>query len=103
MAWITQLKSIELQLELFHTNAFNYHIYQETLNLPSFSDFTHFIYKTAPWMPHSIGLLHMNIPYGMPQSQHHSSGQQTLKLHVLSNAINQVYIAFFYSHYTQQI
>ena len=53
-------------------------IYQETLNLKSLNDCIHFIYKLAPWMPHNIDLLYMNIPYGMPQLQHYSSGQQIL-------------------------
>ena len=52
------------------------HIYQETMNLKSFNDCIHFIYKLAPWMTHNIGLLHVNIPYGMLQLQHYSSGQQ---------------------------
>ena len=53
-------------------------------------------------MPHNIGLLHVSIPYGMPQSQLYSSGTADLKPHILSNAIDWVYAAFFYSDYTQQ-
>ena len=55
------------------------HIYQETLNLQPFNKLLHFIYMSAPWMPHNIGLLHMNIPYGTPQLQHYSSGWQISK------------------------
>ena len=54
------------------------HIYQETMNLKSFSDCIHFIYRLAPWMPHNIGLLHVNNPYGMPLLQHYSPGQQIM-------------------------
>ena len=55
------------------------HIYQEIMNLKSFNDCIHFIYisKLAPWTYDRFGLSLMNIPYGMPQSQHYSSGWQT--------------------------
>ena len=80
MAWFNQIESLKHKLEPFHVNASDPYIYQETMNLKSFNDCIHSIYisRPAPWMPHNIGLLYMNIPYGMPQLQHYSSGWQTL-------------------------
>ena len=53
-------------------------------------------------MPHSIGLLHVNIPYGMPQLQHYSSGQQ-ISNHTSLVTLCSNYVAFFYSDLTQQM
>ena len=55
------------------------HICKETVTLKSFNNGIHFIFisKLAPRMPHNIDLLHVNIPYGMPQLQHYCSGWQT--------------------------
>ena len=66
----------------------NTHIYQGIMHLQPLSDCIHFIYQLALCMPHNTGLLHMNIPYGMLQSQHYSSGQQILEPHILSNVID---------------
>ena len=46
--------------------------------------------------------LHENIQYGMLHSQHYNFGSQ-ISNHVLSNAIEQVYTAFFYSNSAHQL
>ena len=75
------------------------HIWRKTLNLQPFNDLLHF--KSAPWTPHNIGLLHMDIPYGMP-SFRTTVLVGNIKPHILSNTIDGVYTVFFYSDYTQQ-
>ena len=59
--------------------------------------------QTSTMDTSNFHLLHKNIPYGMLQLKHYSSGQKNLKPHVLSHAIDQVYAAFFYSDHAQQI
>ena len=54
-------------------------------------------------MPRNIGLSYVNIPYGMPQLQHYSSGQQISNHTSMSNVIDQVYAAFSYGDYKQQM
>ena len=66
-----------------HTHTFGYqYINPGTMNLASFSDSTHltFIITLTSWMLCMTGLLHENIQYGMPQSQHYNFGQQTSNL-----------------------
>ena len=63
-----------------YIHAFGYqYINPETMNLASFSDNIHLTYmsKLTSWMLCIIGLLHENIQYGIPQSQHYTFGWQT--------------------------
>ena len=73
--WIHQVP-----LDLFHAHVLDININQETMNLASFSDYIHLTYisKLTSWTLCITGLLHENIQYGMLQSQHYNSGQQTL-------------------------
>ena len=101
---VNQLISIKPKLELFSCKCFQLPIYTKKLWIFNQSMIL-FIYKSAPWMLHNIGLLHKNIPYGTPQLQLYSSEWQTLNHTslVLGNAIDWVYTAWFYSDFTQQI
>ena len=89
----------------FHANTFRSPYiprnYQSKTIQWSYSSFI-YISKLAQWMPHNVGLLLVNTPYGMPQLQHYSSGWQTSS-HILQNTVDQVHEAFFYGDYTQQM
>ena len=54
-------------------------------------------------MPLIIGCLHENIQYGMPQFHPLQFWTADLEPHILSNAIELVYTAFFYSNSAQQL
>ena len=98
ITWITQFEWIELQLELFHTNAFSHYIYQETLSQPSFMILQTSTMDASQCWPftHEYSIWNSTVS----RLQFWTAG---LKPHVLTNATDQVYTAFFYSTYTQEI
>ena len=102
---VHQVESIKHHLDLFTPRLSDTNVKPRNYELSIIQWFNSpYIHQQVNTMDAThYGHVHENIQYGMPQSQHYNFGQQISNLTILSNVIEWVYTAFFYSKSAQQL